>query len=71
MVHYLNLPANVFVIVGAEEFAFWDGLAGVGVSGGLLSTKIGGTKLTLTELPSQSVEVSKVLGPVGEDPNGL
>lgn len=38
---------------------------------GAFSAEVGGAKLTLAKYPAQSVEVSEVLGLVGQDPCGL
>lgn len=71
MVHYLNLPANILVVIGAEKLAFWDGLAGIGVAGGLVSAEKGGSELALPQFSTQGVELCEVLGPMWEDPCGL
>lgn len=59
VVHDLNLPPNVVVILGGEELTLGDGLAGVLVAGGLVGAEVRGAELALPELLAHQVMVSQ------------
>ena len=71
VVHYLNLPPNVVVVLLAEELALGDRLAGVGAPRGLFRAEEGCPELTLTQFSTQHVQGREVRGSVRENPCGL
>ena len=68
VVHYLNLPPHIIIVLLAEELPLWDGFAGIVVARGLVCAQKCCPKLPLTQLLTYGVQGSQVLGLVGEDP---
>lgn len=68
MVHYLNLPPNIVIVLFAQKLALRDGLTGVIVASLLVSAKKSSAKLALAELLAEGVEIGEGLGPIREDP---
>lgn len=58
VVHDLDLPPDVVVVLAAEELALGDGLAGVLGAGGLVGGEVGGAELALAELLAEVVVVA-------------
>ncbi|TQE10046.1 hypothetical protein C1H46_004336 [Malus baccata] len=59
VVHDLNLPPDVVVVLLAEELALGDGLAGVVGAGGLVGAEVGGAELSLAQFLAHQVMVSQ------------
>lgn len=71
MVHDLNLPPNVFIVLPAHELALGDGLAGVESATGFFGTEICGPKLALPELFPHQIVVSEPWGLIRQNWCGL
>nr|GME16673.1 HVA22-like protein E [Ipomoea batatas] len=64
VVHYLNLPPHILVILAAEELLLGNGLAGVGRARGFLRAEMSGPELALPQLLADGVELLKRRSPV-------
>ena len=59
VVHDLDLAPHVVHVLGREQLALGDGLAGVGRARGEVGGEVGGAELALAELAAQGVEVAE------------
>lgn len=65
--HDLDLPADVFNILGSDELALGDGLAGELSACGLLDAEVGGAELALAKLAAKAVDVLELSCLAAED----
>lgn len=71
MVHYLDFPPHIIIVLLAKQLPFGNRLASVDMASGLVGAEIGGAKLTLTQFLAKSVDVCEELGLVRKNPSGF